>query len=94
VQRRRHIGETLTIQDVPEQTTDFTEQYMISNGKDRLRKTLWLRSQARAIGSQLSLPQSNNPDLQELWFADFARRSEFERVIRDLVGAQSAQQRT
>ncbi len=63
---------------------------MISNGKDRLKKTLWLRSQSRAIGSHITLPQSNNPDVQELWFADFARRSEFERVIRELAGEHSA----
>ncbi len=61
---------------------------MISNGKDRLKKTLWLRSQARAIGSQIKTQQQQNRDVHEFWFADFARRSEFDRVIRELATEQ------
>jgi hypothetical protein len=61
---------------------------MISNGKDRLKKTLWLRSQARAISGHYKSQQQLNPDVLEFWFSDFARRSEFDRVIRELAAEQ------
>ena len=66
---------------------------MIGNGKDRLKKTLWLRSQARAIGSYIGTQQRADSDLQDLWYSDFRRRSAFDRVIRKVVREQPAEQR-
>ena len=63
---------------------------MISNGKDRLKKTLWLRSQGRALNSQHQSQQQLNPDVQEFWFADFARRSAFERVMLEQASRHSS----
>jgi hypothetical protein len=84
------MNETMLIQHVPQSMCDFTEQHMIRNGKDRLRKTLWLRSQARAIGSALTTQPTLHPDVQELWFADFAPRSDFERLLLERANEQPA----
>ena len=66
---------------------------MIGNGKDRLKKTLWLRSQARAIGSNTGTQQRVDADLQEWWYTDFRRCSAFDRVIREVAREQPAEQR-
>jgi hypothetical protein len=66
---------------------------MINTGRDRLKKTFWLRSQARAIGSHIASQRQVTAAVQELWFSDFARRSEFDRVIREVARKQPAEQR-
>jgi hypothetical protein len=38
------------------------------------------------VVSQLTM----DPDVQEFWFADFARRSDFERVMLERAGDQQA----
>ena len=59
---------------------------MIITGKDRLKKTIWLRSQACAIGTGSDIGTKQlQADRQELWFSDFARCSEFDRAIRDVA---------